>query len=100
MAYQELLVSNVILLQHITLALLLQESTHPCSMILLLLVPLKRRCCPPRTLQSIVVSHTAFVAAGGNKRHLMHFMNCLTEPFFDIPTTQVLVHLSAMIACT
>eukprot|EP00731_Ephydatia_muelleri_P017323 Em0010g421a len=53
------------------------------------LPPMKRRCYPPRSLQGILESHNKFVATGGNKKHVMHFLNCLTEPIFDIPITQV-----------
>ena len=65
------------------------------------LPPMKRRCSPPRTLQGILESHNKFVATGGNKKHVKHFLNCLTEPIFGIPITQVCMHwhLCAIITC-
>lgn len=107
MAYLEPLVCTMYFIApNKKIAFFFVTGKHPClscEIVLeeMQLPPIKRRCYPPRTLQGILESHKEFVATGGNKKHVMHFLNCLTEPIFDIPITQVCMHrhLCAIIAC-
>eukprot|EP00731_Ephydatia_muelleri_P003359 Em0001g3359a len=53
-------------------------------------VPLSlRKRYPLRSLKCIKESHKQFMAAGGKRKKVKNYMNCVTEPIFDIPIDQV-----------
>eukprot|EP00731_Ephydatia_muelleri_P009881 Em0005g467a len=53
-------------------------------------VPLSlRKRYPLRSLECIKESHKQFMAAGGKRKKVKNYMNCVTEPIFDIPIDQV-----------
>ena len=51
--------------------------------------PSLRKQYPLRTLERIQESHAQFMAAGGKRKKVKNYMNCVTEPIFDIPIDQV-----------
>ena len=53
-------------------------------------VPLSlRKRYPLRSLECIKESHKQFMAAGGKRKKVKNYMNCVTEPIFYIPIDQV-----------
>ena len=46
-----------------------------------------------RTVQGMLDDNDRFVTAGGDPRNVKEFNNCLCKPFFNIPLTQVHVHV-------
>lgn len=51
--------------------------------------PSLRKRYPLRSLESIKESHKQFMTAGGKRKKAKNYMNCVTEPIFDIPIDQV-----------
>ena len=51
--------------------------------------PSLRKHYPLRSLECIQESHTQFLAARGKRKKVKNYMNCVTEPIFDIPIDQV-----------
>lgn len=54
-------------------------------------IPLPSRgASPKRTVQGILDDHTKFLSGGGgDPRKAKEYNNCITEPFFNIPLSQV-----------
>lgn len=46
--------------------------------------------CTRRTLDTILADHQRFIASGGDIKNAKHYNNCINEPFFNIPLSQVL----------
>ena len=44
---------------------------------------------PPRTFETICADHQHYIASGVDKKEAQHFYNCITEPIFNIPISQV-----------
>ena len=47
-----------------------------------------------RTVEGILDDHQTFLSAGGDLKKAKQFNNCMSEPFFKIPISQVHVHFS------
>ena len=54
-------------------------------------IPLPSRgASPKRTVQGILDDHTKFLSdGGGDPRKAKEYNNCITDPFFNIPLSQV-----------
>eukprot|EP00731_Ephydatia_muelleri_P018612 Em0011g652a len=44
---------------------------------------------PSRTFEAICADHQHYIASEANKQQAKHFHNCITEPIFNIPISQV-----------
>ena len=44
---------------------------------------------PPRTFETICADHQHYIASGVDKKEAHHLYNCITEPIFSIPISQV-----------
>ncbi|KAL5481525.1 hypothetical protein EMCRGX_G021706 [Ephydatia muelleri] len=44
---------------------------------------------PPRTFETISADHQHYIASGVGKKQAQHFYNCISEPIFNIPISQV-----------
>lgn len=42
-----------------------------------------------RSLDTMLADHQRFVASGGDIKNAKHYNNCINEPFFNIPLSQV-----------
>ena len=51
--------------------------------------PSTRQKFPNRTLENVMFNYQSFIAHGGNKKYAMDYMNCISEPLFNIPIAQV-----------
>ena len=50
-----------------------------------------------RSLECIHQNHRHFLEAGGIRKKVNNFLNCVTEPIFDIPITQVHAYLCLLL---
>eukprot|EP00731_Ephydatia_muelleri_P033241 Em0026g61a len=69
---------------------------QPCLFCLITLDQLgmsvdRRGSCVPRSLDSIILDHQSFIEAGGNLKRAKWYNNCIHDPFFNIPLSQVFI---------
>ena len=48
--------------------------------------------CTPRTLDTILLDHQNFMDVGGDIKRAKEYNNCIQDPFFNIPLSQVNVY--------
>ena len=52
----------------------------------------KRKTWAPCSLQLLQKDHERFLQSGGDLKNAQKFHNCIGEPFFNIPLTQVIIN--------
>eukprot|EP00731_Ephydatia_muelleri_P019270 Em0012g95a len=69
---------------------------HPCLWCLVTLDQLQTssptsRLCARRSLETMLADYQWFIASGGDIKNAKYYNNCINEPFFKIPLSQVCV---------
>lgn len=80
--------------EHSVLLALTQSGRHSCLWCVIkssdMHIPLSsREDSRRRTVQGIVDNHKRFMQAGGDIKKAKEYNNCISEPFFFIPLSQV-----------